>query len=83
MDMQRGVKCLVLPMDSSFTGALKEIVAYDSIFTSASNSWLCINALLAQLALKQKNQQEKKSNTTTLALLFSLALFVANNSKVQ
>lgn len=63
-------------MDSSFTAAPKEIAASNnSIFTSTSNSWLCVSALLAQLALKwRKKQKEKKTTTTTLALSFSLVL---------
>jgi len=32
------------------------------IFTSTSNSWLCVNALLAQLALKQKIREGKKDH---------------------
>lgn len=61
MDMQCGIKCLVLRMDSSSTGALRDTAASnDSIFSSTSKSWLCVNALLAQLALTQKNREGKK-----------------------
>lgn len=73
MDMKHGIKRLVLPMDSSFTGALKESAASnDSIFTCTSNCWLSVNALLA---LRQTTKEEhREGNTTIFVLLFSLPL---------
>lgn len=72
MDVQRGIKSSVLPMDSSFRDALKEIAASnDNTFSNTSNSVLCLNAKKRK---KKKRKGMGREDVSAICVLYPYLL---------
>jgi len=84
MDMQDGIKCLVLPMDSSFTGALRKLQHPITVSLPALPTVGCASMpYWHSWHSSKKSEKEKKTTPTPLVLLFFLGLFLANIFKLQ